>query len=228
MSKRTKFLLGIGVIAALVMGWQVAAFAVAGSNFESADGNLVDNNPPAGAIDWNTFASKPNPNPPPATLSDPVIWSPHPATANTRTTSDTDATTGYKLTGVEDRQNTTSDSGFAGGTKQDDECATVGTAKASTKNDLSRIYLASRTSPANQHTYLNLAWVRIDQTGNPDAHIGYEFNQADVQDDPDLRCLDANGNPEPGNLVQRTTGDVLFVYDFGGGSTTPTISLRYW
>ena len=28
MSKRTKYLLGIGVIAALVIGWQVAAFAV--------------------------------------------------------------------------------------------------------------------------------------------------------------------------------------------------------
>ena len=40
MSKRTKFLLGIGVIAALVVGWQVVAFATSlpGSSFE------IDNN----------------------------------------------------------------------------------------------------------------------------------------------------------------------------------------
>ena len=60
MSKRTKFLLGIGVIAALVIGWQVVAFAaLTGSNFEITDGNLKDDpptfvpGPPAsGTLDW--------------------------------------------------------------------------------------------------------------------------------------------------------------------------------
>ena len=39
MSKRTKFLLSIGVIAALVVGWQVVAFAASlpGSDFEIDD-----------------------------------------------------------------------------------------------------------------------------------------------------------------------------------------------
>jgi hypothetical protein len=42
-SKRTKFLLGIGVIAALVIGWQVAAFGVLSdpsSGFQGNDGDL--------------------------------------------------------------------------------------------------------------------------------------------------------------------------------------------
>ena len=58
MSKRTKCLLAIGVIAALVVGWQVAAFAshpeasLLGSNFEiDVNANLkVDDAAPS--IDW--------------------------------------------------------------------------------------------------------------------------------------------------------------------------------
>ena len=58
MSKRTKFLLGIGVIAALILGLQVAAFAshpgasLPGSNFEiDTNANLkVDDAAPS--IDW--------------------------------------------------------------------------------------------------------------------------------------------------------------------------------
>ena len=53
MSKRTRYLLGIGVIAALVLGWQMVAFAaLPGSNFEITDGNLkVDGTAPP-ALDW--------------------------------------------------------------------------------------------------------------------------------------------------------------------------------
>jgi hypothetical protein len=54
-SKRTKFLLGIGVIAALVIGWQVAALAVHDTGKFELDGN-ADNNAAAGD-DWaNVFA----------------------------------------------------------------------------------------------------------------------------------------------------------------------------
>jgi hypothetical protein len=52
-SKQTKFLLSIGVIAALVVGWQMVAFAaLSGSNFEiDPDANLkLDGAPPL--IDW--------------------------------------------------------------------------------------------------------------------------------------------------------------------------------
>jgi hypothetical protein len=52
-SKRTKFLLGIGVIAALVIGFQVAAYAVHDDVFE-LDGNAVDN-PAGGQDDWSNI-----------------------------------------------------------------------------------------------------------------------------------------------------------------------------
>jgi hypothetical protein len=41
-SKRTTFLLGIGVIAALVIGWQVAAFAVHDTGAFELDGNATN------------------------------------------------------------------------------------------------------------------------------------------------------------------------------------------
>jgi hypothetical protein len=53
-SKRTKWLLGIGVIATLVVGFQVVAYAASltGSNFEidQPDANMVVNGGP-GALD---------------------------------------------------------------------------------------------------------------------------------------------------------------------------------
>ena len=51
MSKRTKFLLGIGVIAALVIGWQVAAFAVHDTGKFELDGNAT--NGAAAGDDWD-------------------------------------------------------------------------------------------------------------------------------------------------------------------------------
>lgn len=77
MSKRTKYLLGIGVIAALVIGWQVAAFAVHDEGAFQLDGNAVTNpSPPAPfpGDDWDrvfagtssaedtAFVTEPNPN----------------------------------------------------------------------------------------------------------------------------------------------------------------------
>jgi hypothetical protein len=54
-SKRTKFLLGIGVIAALVVGWQVAAFAVHDTGAFELEGNAVNDAAPGD--DWaNVFA----------------------------------------------------------------------------------------------------------------------------------------------------------------------------
>jgi hypothetical protein len=53
-SKRTKFLLGIGVIATLVIGWQVAAFAVHDAGVFELEGNALDD--PAPGDDWeNVF-----------------------------------------------------------------------------------------------------------------------------------------------------------------------------
>lgn len=166
------------------------------AGFEDDDGNLA----PEGTInfDWNSFA--------------PTTWT---GTAPSRTSSKIVA--GWAFTGLEDAQATTTDSGFAGGTKQDANCASVISAKAPNKDDLKRVYVASNTVGGD--VFLELAWVRIPQnTTSPSAHIGFEFNQSKTQ------C----GSGSNG-LVQRTAGDMLIVYDFEGGATdTPTITLRRW
>jgi hypothetical protein len=189
-------LLGIGVIAALVIGWQVTAFAtLPGSGFEGNDGNLVHNS----ATDWNDF--------------EPATWT---GTAPNRTSSATIA--GWDFDGLEDAQATTSDNGFAGGTKQDATCPTVISAKAPNKDDLKRAYFASKTA-ANGDIFLELAWVRITQnTTSPSAHVAFEFNQSQTL------C-----SPNTGWLVTRTAGNMLIVYDFEGGATdTPTLNLSRW
>jgi hypothetical protein len=164
------------------------------SGFEDDDGNLTVDS----TFDWNGFA--------------PTTWT---GTAPYRQS--IKSVSGWDFTGNEDAQATTSDTAFAGGTKQDDECATVNTGKAPNKDDLKRVYVSSQT--INGDVFLNLAWVRISQnTTSPSAHIGFEFNQSAMP------CPAGSDG-----LVERTAGDMLIVYDFEGGSTdTPTITLRRW
>jgi hypothetical protein len=199
-SKGRWMVLGVAVTACMLL---VAGLAFAGpvglaSGFEDDDANLLDN--AAAGIDWNNFQD--------------VDWTPTPATTPTRTADK--VLSGWTFKGIEDWAATTADSGFAGGTKQDDDCPSVISAKAPNKDDLKRIYLSSKTG-ANGHTYLNLAWVRIPQnTTSPSAHIGFEFNKAN------------NGAcAGPGGLVKRSAGDILVVYDFEGGGT-PILTLRKW
>ena len=169
------------------------------SGFEAADGDLADGDGAGGPkIDWNNFA--------------PTTWSgADPYKTSTKTVS------GWAFIGLADAQATTSDSAFAGGTKQDDACPTVNTGKAPNKDDLKRVYVTSNTVGGD--VFLNLAWERIPQnTTSPSAHIGFEFNQSST----------ACGSASDG-LVERTAGDMLIVYDFEGGATdTPTITLRRW
>jgi hypothetical protein len=166
------------------------------AGFEDDDGNLAPEAPIN--FDWNSFA--------------PTTWT---GTAPFRTSSTN--VSGWAFTGLEDAQATTSDTGFAGGTKQDNDCASVGTAKAPNKDDLKRIYVASNTVGGD--VFLELGWVRIPQnTTSPSAHIGFEFNQGDTA------CPAGSDG-----LVRRTAGDMLIVYDFEGGATdTPVITLRRW
>jgi prealbumin domain-containing protein len=186
-----------GVVAIGAIG--VAAVAIAGtigtaSGFEDDDGNLAVDS----AFDWNGFS--------------PVTWT---GTAPNQTASKT--VSGWAFTGLTDAQATTSDSGYAGGVKQDVDCATIKGSKAPNKDDLKRIYLSSKT--VNGHVYLNLAWVRIPQnTVNASTHVGFEFNQSKT----------ACGSSSDG-LVQRTAGDLLFVYDFeGSNSGAATLTVRKW
>ena len=53
---------------------------------------------------------------------------------------------GWPFLGLEDAQAANGDTAFAGGTKQDDNCATVSDRKAPNKDDLKRIYVSSKTS----------------------------------------------------------------------------------
>jgi hypothetical protein len=196
--RRLFLLVPFTLLTALVLA--IGASGVVGeSGFEDDDGNLDLNT--VGLTDWNSFA--------------PLTWT---GTAPNRIAEK--VANGWEFDGIEDARITNSDSAFAGGTKQDDECPTVGTGRAPNKDDLERVYFASKT--VNNHVYLNLAWVRIPQnTTSPSAHVAFEFNQSETL------C----GGSSDG-LVERSTangGDVLIVYDFEGGATdTPTIRLSRW
>jgi hypothetical protein len=126
---------------------------------------------------------------------------------------------GWQFLGLEDAQATTSDTSFAGGTKQDVNCPSVIGSKVPNKDDLKGIMLASKTG-SNGHTYLMLNWMRIPQNStSSSAHIGFEFNQGTAGACP----AGSDG------LVNRVAGDLLLVYDFTGGSTKPpTLSLSHW
>jgi hypothetical protein len=149
-------------------------------------------------MDWNGFA--------------PATWT---GTAPYRKAAK--SASGWAFTGLEDEQKSSSDTGFAGGVKQDANCPSVTGTSAPNKDDLKRAYVASKT--VNGHVYLELAWVRIPQnTTSPSAHVGFEFNQGATS------C-----GPLGGGLVQRTPGDMLVVYDFEGSSTDiPTLTIRRW
>ena len=184
---------------ALTLWFAVGAGAVGEeSGFEDDDGNLVLDNSADFDLDWNSFA--------------PTTWT---GTAPTRTSSG--SFMGWDFTGLEDWAASTQDSAFGGGTKQDDDCASVGTGKAPNKDDLERVYFSTNT--VDGHVYLNLAWVRIPQnTTSPSAHVAFEFNQGETP------CP-----PGSDDLVRRTAGDMLILYDFEGGTTdTPTIRLSRW
>lgn len=197
---RRRLMIAGAAVSAFVLGLLgPAGVAVAGpvgtaAGFEDDDANLAPQAPIN--FDWNSFS--------------PATWT---GTAPTRTASK--VTSGWSFTGLEDWQATTADSGFAGGTKQDNVCPTVGTQKASNKDDLKRVYVASKT--VGTDVFLTLAWVRIPQnTTSPSAHVAFEFNKGTTS------CGAGSGG-----LVQRTAGDMLIVYDFEGGGT-PALKLSRW
>lgn len=197
----------------------VAAFALVGnlhaaypsvpgdSGFEGGDGNLVRDGSSGAAFDWNSH--------------DEATWSG--SNPLYRRANRTDS--GWKFTGLTDAGNNGADSVFGGGTKQDNECATVRSGpKPPNKDDLERVYFSHKTIPVTRsgvttdHVFLSLAWMRIPQnTTNASAHVAFEFNQG------------ATPCAGPGGLVQRDAGDMLVVYDFEGSATdSPTLKLLRW
>jgi hypothetical protein len=177
--------------------------------FSASDYNISgvtqDPNAPATqpTFDWNSLPGASNP-----TYSG---TSPDPYGQASGTTG------GWKWVALADAKASTTDTGFAGGTKEDKNCAAVIGSKAPNKDDMKRVYLAAKTL-ANGHIILNLAWVRIPQnTTSPSAHLAFEFNQGST----------ACGAGSDG-LVRRQAGDLLVLYDFTGGGVAPSITIDRW
>ena len=85
----------------------------------------------------------------------------------------------------------------------------------SNKSDLLRFYVAHERldGGSGPHDFLYLAWVRFDTLGS--ANMDFEFNQSSV--------LTSNGV-----TVQRTPGDMLITFGFGGGGNKVTLGLSRW
>jgi len=219
--KRLALLVPMAAIAALILAIGASAGPIGqAAGFEDDDGNLnpgdVIVTPPQTSpnFDWNSFALTPGAG------DTALAW-----TGTTPDRVGSAVRSGWQFKGFEDAQETTSDDSFAGGVKQDDECASVIEHKANNKEDLKRIYLSSKTG-TNGHTYLMLAWVRIPQNSTSNsANVAFEFNRGDTP------CgTDSNG------LVERSVdslagaadnSDMLIVYDFESGGT-PVLRLERW
>jgi hypothetical protein len=110
-----------------------------------------------------------------------------------------------------DRTKSQLDNAFGQGAKEDDPAPTVvfGSIPPS-KDDLTRFYVNKER--VNNNTYVYLAWERSNLLGS--AHMDFEFNQSSTPS--------ANGvTPE------RTAGDVLLDFDFGG-SGVPVLTMHRW
>src|ERR1051325_10144660 len=112
------------------------------------------------------------------------------------------------------------DNSFTQGTEEDAANVTIEQGSIPpNKNDLTRSYIASST--VGGHTYLYLAWERAINTGS--ANIDFELNQQ--------ATTPPNGDWNPATAtpvtLNRTEGDLLVTYDFGG-SGTPDIGLLKW
>jgi hypothetical protein len=199
--KRVALLVPFLALGALILAISASAAAISdAAGFQGDDGNLDPAiGAPASGIDWNSFA--------------PVTWTgDSPSRVADKTFS------GWEFKGLEDAQNDSNDSVFAGGVKQDDNCASVKSGpKPPNKDDLKRAYVASAV--VGGKTYVALAWERIPQnTTSSSAHVGFEFNQGST-------ACDSTG------LVHRSAangGDLLIVYDFEGGSALPVLKLLRW
>jgi hypothetical protein len=107
-----------------------------------------------------------------------------------------------------------SDNSFGQGTKEDDPNVSVVTGSIPPqKSNLTRFYVGSEF--ANNSNFLYLAWERSNVLGS--ANMDFEINH---KTQPNLTTT----GPK---TLNRTAGDLLITYDFGG-SGTPTLGLLKW
>jgi hypothetical protein len=125
------------------------------------------------------------------------------------------ATVSGVVTGT-DLSNSKLDNAFGQGTKEDDPNVTVVDGSIPpNKNDLTRFYVASEF--AGGSNFLYLAWERAVNIGS--ANLDFELNQH-----PTAGFTNTTTGPV---TLNRTAGDILITYDFGG-SGTPTLGLLKW
>src|SRR6266566_9277094 len=195
-----RLLIITAVLLLLLIGKPVAnrvTFAGATVGSFEIDGNLTVDHPapPAEPIDWNS--------------------TPFPAALTTFT----DATG-------------TTDNIFGQGSKEDDQSTWVcTTGSAPPKDDVvSEISINGATPVAGeiavrffpvggmQKQFLYTNWSRLSNNG--DAHIDYEFNQADPSTNP--------ASPGCPQLPRRTPGDFLISFDTQNGGATIAVSAFTW
>ena len=180
--------------AARTLASAIGGVGVAGG-FEDNDGDLIAGNGTPPLTDWNSFA--------------PRSWQ---NTAPYQTFSGTSGP--FTLYGVSDAVASGTDSSYAGGVKQADNCPATTSGPVPNKDDLARIYIAGRTA-SNGHVYIFFAWVRAPlHTTKSDLHVAFEFNQSTT------KCSNNDG------LAPRTAGDVLIVYNFQSGAAS--LALATW
>src|SRR3954463_13973460 len=110
-----------------------------------------------------------------------------------------------------------SDNAFGQGTKEDNAAVSVVDGSIPpNKNDLDRFYEASQQT-SNGNIFLYLGWERLVNIGN--ANLDFEINQK--------APTGFTGTTTGPVTLNRTAGDLLITYDFGG-SGTPTIGLLKW
>lgn len=199
MSKRTKFLLGIGVIAALVIGWQVAAFAVHDTGAFQLDGNATTNpSPPAPAgDDWDRVCHQVSPT-----------SCPTPSNTNGATAVDWVA---------EPNLNSTI---FTGGGSKDPQDINQwrwkdGAGGLPDKDNLLHSFAARYTT--NEGEVLYFGSDRYDNSG--DAQQGFWFFQNEIK---------LTGTTSGSFSGLHKEGDLLVVSDFSNGGTTSTITVYKW
>jgi Prealbumin-like fold domain len=117
--------------------------------------------------------------------------------------------------GIDDPSGAT-DNSFGQGTKEDDPNVTVVSGSIPpNKSDLIRFYEASEL--ANNNVYLYLAWERSNVLGS--ANMDFEINQNATSG--------FSGTTTGDVTLNRTNGDVLVTFDFGG-SGAPVLGILRW
>jgi hypothetical protein len=157
-SKRTKFLLGIGVIAMLIIGWQVAAFAALSnaalppSKFEIDNDANLRHDEDQTTTDWVDLADAQN-NP---TLPE----------------------TQLPEKRAIDKETGQNDDAFKGGVKENTECPgqTTGTVP-NNKSDLLTFHAYTEPGIGTHPGFLNLAWSRVSNPSGTTL-MDFELNQS--------------------------------------------------